>query len=105
VSKNDFKGPYDIDSTVIPANRAAVYLIVSMSNNGNKHVIDVGESGEIGIRIGAHDRRPCWERHRNGGALYAYLLYMPRSEGYTAEDRRKVEQEMRIRYNPPCGKR
>jgi len=103
ISGVEFEGPYDIESTVIPANRAAVYVIVCITDEG-KNVIDVGESGEVGIRISNHERKPCWEDNCTGN-LYVYLHYMSSSEGYTSEDRRKLESKIRNEYNPLCGKK
>lgn len=89
ISNYEFEGPYSIDSTVIPPNRAAVYVIICKTYDGKYYVTDVGESGEIGIRIANHERRPCWERNNNG-SLSVYLRYMPANQGYTASDRRKL---------------
>jgi hypothetical protein len=99
----EFDGPYGIDTTSIPADRAAVYVIICKSSDGKYHVIDVGESGETGIRLANHERRPCWVRNC-GGVLFVYLRYMPASEGFDAASRRLVERKIRERYNPPCGK-
>ena len=96
----DFEGPYSIDTTEIPANRAAVYVIIC-ALSGKNHVMDVGESGEVGVRIGEHDRKPCWERNCTGG-LSVYLRYMPSSTN-TPADRRELERKIRDKYSPPCG--
>lgn len=103
ISGVDFKGPYDVDSTVIPRDRAAVYVIICRKTNGENLVIDVGESGEVGLRISTHTRRSCWERNCSG-TLYVYLRYMPTSEGHDAASRRALEAKIRREYNPPCGK-
>lgn len=97
VSGYDFDGSYSIDTTVIPANRAAVYVIICRAPDNGYYVKDVGESGEVGIRIANHNRRSCWERNCNG-SLSVYLRYMPSSEGYTAADRRKIETIIRNQY-------
>jgi len=99
----EFEGPYIVDTTSIPANRAAVYVIICKSSNGTNSVVDVGESGETGIRLANHPRRSCWVRYCNG-TLSVYLRYMPTSEGYDAASRRKLESRIRERNNPPCGK-
>jgi len=100
----EFEGPYSIDTTVIPPNRAAVYVIICKTSDGKSYVKDVGESGEVDVRIGNHDRRPCWERNC-GGSLSVYLHYMPSSENYTVVDRRELENKIRNGYDPPCGKK
>jgi hypothetical protein len=101
ISGYEFEGPYSIDTTVISADRAAVYVIIC-STLGKSEVIDVGESGEVGVRIANHDRRPCWVRNCNG-SLYVYLRYMPSAQGYTADDRRALERKIRSEYTVPCG--
>lgn len=104
ISGVEFEGPYSIDTTVISANRAAVYVIICTASDKKNYVTDVGESGEIGLRIANHERRPCWERNCDG-SLSVYLRYMPSSQGYTAADRRELESKIRNQYKPPCGKR
>ena len=99
----NFEGPYSIDTTEIPANRAAVYVIIC-NLSGKNHVTDVGESGEVGVRIVDHERKPYWETNCTG-SLWVYLRYMPSSEGYTSEDRRELEKKIREKYSPPCGVR
>ena len=99
-----FEGPFSIDTTVIPGNRAAVYVITRTDKDGKIYVVDVGESGQIGVRLANHDRRPDWQRHGNG-SLAAYARYMPESEGCTAASRRQFEHAIRQKYNPPCGVR
>ena len=103
ISGVDFEGPYDVNSAVIPRNRAAVYVIICRKADGKNHVIDVGESGEVGLRLSTHTRRSCWGRNCSG-ILYVYLRYMPTSEGYDSVSRRTLEAKIRREYNPPCGK-
>ncbi|MEW6047228.1 MAG: hypothetical protein AB1609_12205 [Bacillota bacterium] len=102
IAGHDFEGPYSVDSTVIPANRAAVYVIICAARDGKKYVIDVGESGEVGIRLANHERKPCWERNCDG-TLQVYLRFMPTSLGYTPAQRRELEQKIRRQYKLPCG--
>ena len=99
----EFDGPYDIDTTSIPANRAAVYVIICRSTDGKYYVIDVGESGETGVRLANHERRSCWKDNCSG-SLSVYLHYMPSSQGYDAASRRQLEAKIRQQYNPSCGK-
>lgn len=99
----DFEGPYSIDTTEISANKAAVYVIICKVSE-KYHVKDVGESGEVGVRIADHERRPCWESNCTGN-LWVYLRYMPSDDGYTSADRRKLEKKIRDKYSPPCGER
>lgn len=99
----EFEGPYNIDTTSIPANKAAVYVIICQSKDGKNRVIDVGESGETGMRLANHERRSCW-KEKCDGSLSVYLHYMPSSQGYDADSRRQLERKIRQQYNPPCGK-
>jgi len=101
ISGYEFMGPYSIDTTVISADKAAVYVIIC-SRSGKNEIVDVGESGEVGVRIANHERRPCWERNCNG-SLYVYLRYMPSSQGYTTDNRRALERKIRSEYRVPCG--
>ena len=78
-------------------------ILCKSSNDGKYHVIDVGESGEAGVRLANHDRRPCWIKECNG-SLSVYLRYMPASEGFDSASRRALESNIRRDYNPPCGK-
>ena len=78
-------------------------MIICRAKDDKYYVIDVGESGETGIRLSNHNRRPCWERNCNG-SLHVYLRYMPTSEGYDATSRRQLEKKIRQQYDPPCGK-
>jgi hypothetical protein len=76
ISDYDFNGPYSIDSVeaTLPANRAAVYAILHKSSDGKYYVVDVGESGEVGVRLANHDRRSCWDRICNGSPLMRLRL-------------------------------
>lgn len=100
-----FEGPYSIDTTVIPANRAAVYVIICKTSDGKYDFMDVGETGEIGIRITGHKRRFCWKFNCDDGSLSVYLHYMPSSEGYTDTDRRELESKIRNQHEVACGER
>ncbi|MHA1828361.1 MAG: hypothetical protein ACTSX6_06905 [Candidatus Heimdallarchaeaceae archaeon] len=103
ISDVTFEGPFEVDKAEIPKNRAGVYAILCKKSDGKYYVMDVGESGQSGIRIGNHDRKPCWEK-KCDGTLSVYIRYMPTKE-YTPEDRRKLESKIRKQYDPPCGKK
>ncbi len=107
IADQSFYGPYSIDSNeaIIPNNRAAVYVVL-YKLNGKYYVRDVGESGEVGIRLANHDRRSCWDQYCDGSPLIC-LRFMPTFEGYTAADRRKLESIIRTQYASTikCGSR
>lgn len=82
----DFDGPFDIQATIVPLNRAAVYVVVTQDPNGQCFVENVGISGES-----------CWDRNRDSGTIF--LRYMPSVEGYSFEDRRILATKIRNQYN------
>lgn len=88
-----FEGPYG-DTTYLK-NQSGVYAILC-SNNGEYHVVDLGESETIKSRVENHDRKSCWDRNCNGNLTVA-VLYTP--------DRQLIEQIIRKIYNFPCGER
>jgi len=94
-----FKGPYELDTgTGSLKNRSGVYVILDHNSSGESwKVIDVGESSNIQDRVEDHDRRDCWYRQRCS-YLEIAVYYCRESE------RMRVEQRVRNKYNPPCGK-
>ncbi len=91
-----FDGPYS-QTTALQA-RSGVYAVLGM-RSGDAHytVIDIGESRSVRERVENHDRAPCW-RGRNV-PLYCAAYYCNEA------DRMKIEQELRLTFNPPCGDR
>lgn len=98
IDNHSFEGPY---SSAAPlANKAGVYTILCQ-NNGNYHVMDVGESSEVKDRVENHDRKPCWTARCNSNLSVA-VLYTPHLQ---QQGRRVIEQAIRKKYDPPCGER
>ncbi|TVQ79775.1 MAG: hypothetical protein EA380_04035 [Phycisphaeraceae bacterium] len=95
----DFEGPYTHTANL--RNAAGVYVVLDYRSDEKWWVIDVGESEDVRARIESHDRKSCWERHRQG-TLGVAVLY---TSGWTAEQRRQLESQIRIEYTPPCGDR
>ena len=91
-----FDGPYS-QTTSLHA-RSGVYAILGKRDGGTHYsVIDIGESKSVKERVETHDRAPCW-RGRNMPLLCAvYYCNEP--------ERMKVERELRLAFNPPCGDR
>jgi len=83
---------------------AAVYVILCVAQDGSWTVLDVGQSGQVGIRIDDHDRKECWTRNCANNNIWVCVYRMPSSQ-YTRQDREKFEAELRSQYRPPCGKR
>lgn len=93
----NFDGPYT--STVNLQNRSGVYAILCR-NNGSYHVTDIGESATVKDRVENHDREGCWTQHCSGSLAVA-VYYTP---GLTQTGRKLIEQRLRNKYDPPCGK-
>ncbi len=94
----EFEGPYP--STGSLKDRSGVYAVLGNSGNGGYSLIDVGESHEVKSRVENHDRKPCWSHHSKG-KLYIAVHYTP---GAAQQGRMVIEQKIRRRFNPPCGK-
>lgn len=92
-----FEGPYT-DFNVL-RDAPGVYVIGDRRSDGNWYILDVGESRTVRSRVQTHDRAPCWKRH-SSGVLGVAVRYTP---GWSAEQRRALEQQIRRTYNPPCG--
>jgi len=84
--------------------KAAVYVILCVSEGGSWTVLDVGQTGKLASRIDEHRRKACWAKSCTNGNIWACVYHMP-SSGYKKEDRTRLEHELRQRYNPPCGER
>jgi hypothetical protein len=96
--KYSFDGPYG--SVDYIQDRSGVYCIVDHRSDGY-HVLDIGESSEPQSRLSNHDRRPCWERKRQGTIKYC-ICYTPNLQ---QAGRKEVEQDLRSHYHNLCGDR
>lgn len=96
-------GRYDFTlcpSLGVMEDKAGVYAV--LCKQGDKYrVLDVGESATPKTRLATHERRPCWERNRDGAMMYA-VYPTPFS---TQRLRIDIEAELRRLYTPPCGQR
>jgi hypothetical protein len=88
---HDFSGPHSIDAEfqLVPG----VYIIADFAGN----VVDVGETGALGNRIPAHERRPGWSRY---GGTKLWFHHQP-----VLAARLRLEGAIRDHFNPPCGER
>lgn len=86
------------------ADLAAIYIVLSVAQDGSWKILDVGQSGEVGIRIDDHGRRHCWERNCPSKNLWVGIHPMP-SKQYTKQQRIQLESDLRREHIPPCGKR
>jgi len=98
IGQYKFEGPYTTAENL--EDRSGIYVILC-SKNGKNFVIDVGESAEVRSRVENHDRADCWRRNCSG-TLKVAVLYTPHLH---ATGRIEIEQEIRAKYDPPCGKR
>lgn len=93
----EFIGPSsDTDSLL---NEQGVYVVVCMVRNVPHCILDIGtaEKERLRDRILSHDRKSCWGDHSHGGMAYA-AMYMKKDER-----RLEIEDELRWKYDPPCG--
>ncbi|GAB6166183.1 hypothetical protein JCM19992_21830 [Thermostilla marina] len=98
IGQYTFEGPYS--NTAQLDDRAGVYAILC-SHDGKYDVVDVGESAQIRTRVENHDRKDCWQWNC-AGTLMVAAYYTPHLQ---SAGRVSIEQEIRARYNPPCGER
>jgi len=91
-----FEGPYtSVDSL---SHSAGVYGVLDRNNEENT-VVDIGESSDVKTRLQNHEREPCWFRQCNG-TIWFVVLYTP---GFSQQQRRAIEQELRAYFQPVCG--
>jgi len=96
IGKYSFEGPYQ--STYGIEDRSGVYAILCSNGNGNYSLLDVGESATVKTRLDSHDRRDCWTKKCAAPNFAVYYTPNLQSAG-----RVTIEQEIRNKYNPPCG--
>ena len=99
IGNYNFEGPYT-NTSYLEA-KSGIYVILSLAQNGNYDVIDIGESAQVKTRIETHDRRECWEKHSYDRQLFVAVMYTPNEH---QQGRVYIEQKLRQLYNPPCGK-
>ena len=95
-----FSGPYT--SSLSLEDRSGVYVVLTPTDSTHYRVLDVGESARVRTRVENHDRRSCWRRHANRGAICYAAYYMPGSQ---QSGRQAIEKKIRKQYKPPCGVR
>jgi hypothetical protein len=95
-NKYSFEGPYSGTDSL--SDNSGVYLIVC--KNGSEYdPIDVGESATIKTRVENHDRAECWKRNCKTTLMVA-VYYTPNKQ---QAGRMEIEQDIRCKYNFPCG--
>jgi excinuclease UvrABC nuclease subunit len=97
IGEYTFEGPFTSEKQL--ENRSGVYAILCLRDS-KYSVIDVGESAAVRSRVESHDRKDCWRRHCAGTLMFA-VYYTPNLQ---QTGRMDIEQKIRRRYDPPCGK-
>src|SRR3989338_5655850 len=101
IGKYSFDGPWSFSNSSL-IDRAAVYAILCSRPDGRYDVVYMGETGQAGTRLSNHERAACWSQNCRG-SLYVAVFWTP-SDQYSADDRRKIEIELRDQYNTPCNR-
>jgi len=101
IGKYEFDGPWKLENVDL-LDRACVYAILCKRMDNKYDVIYIGESGQVGTRLSTHHRRNCWE-NKCQSLLYVATYWTP-SDRYSSEDRRRIEGELRDKYDPPCNR-
>lgn len=92
----NFEGPFRDPASL--RDQSGVYTVLGGNGTNTWKIVDIGESAQVQSRVPSHDRANCWNRNRGSGLAYAAYYCSER-------DRMRVEQELRAKYNPPCGDR
>jgi len=99
-----YVNPEDVPS------RAGIYMVIAGRQGetgswltSSYKLLDIGQSGESGVRLSGHDREPCWNREKSEGSTLLYKFAAMPSSDYDETDRRIVECCLRARTQPPCG--
>lgn len=102
INSIEFLGPYVVSENS-SIDRAGIYAILAKRVDGTYDIIYIGESGELGTRIGPnHHRWDCWQRHSGYGLQFAYRLYP--ASGYTKDQRLEIEKRLIDLNNPICNR-
>jgi hypothetical protein len=96
IGRYSFEGPYPYPDTTRLQDRSGVYVILDRQRDGQRSVLDVGESATVKTRVNSHDRQDCWNRNRRG-TLEVAVLHTPEF------GRKEIEREIRAQYQPVCG--
>ena len=94
-----FEGPYTTTQKL--EDRSGLYAILRNTSTNQYAVIDIGESHTVKSRVENHDRKMCWQRQCDNGVIYYAVYYTP---GVQQIGRLSIEQIIRQKYDPPCGK-
>lgn len=98
-----------VNSEDVPT-RAGIYMVIAgrQGEDGkwlisSYKLLDIGQSGESGVRLSGHDRESCWNREKLRDSTLLYKFATMPSADYDETDRRIVECCLRAHTRPPCG--
>ncbi|MCK4377358.1 MAG: hypothetical protein KAV97_03985 [Actinomycetia bacterium] len=97
INNYTFDGPYS--STDKIEDSSGIYAIICKKSDKN-YIIDVGESAKVKYRVENHDRKDCWNKNCREKLTVA-VYYTPNLH---QSGRMEIEQEIRNKYDIPCGK-
>ena len=90
--------------------RAGIYMVIAglRTSNGkwdisSYELLDIGQSGETGVRLDTHERRNCWYEKKSSNKTILFKFAPMPSENYDETDRRIVECCLRAHTSPLCG--
>ena len=92
-----FNGPYTSTDSI--GDKSGVYVVASETED-EYYLIDVGESAEVKSRLDTHERKDCWKEECKGTLTY-FIKYTPNLQ---QAGRMEIEQKIRDKFDPPCGK-
>ena len=99
-----FTGPVEVDTAEVRKNQdPAIWAIVSRSGQDWDpafHLVDLGETGEAGLKFAQHPHRDAW-RNASPGPHAVYLLSVPRGEG--AAERSRILSAIRASFDLSRG--
>jgi hypothetical protein len=97
IGSYNFEGPFS-NSNSLRA-QSAVYAILGRNGESDRWiVVDIGEAGDACGRVANHDRADSWKRQ-------GYRQLACAAHYCDERSRMLIEQELRKRFNPPCGDR
>jgi len=80
-----------------------IYVILTMEEDGNVFIIDVGQSTEYGAPpVNTPDRRACWELYTPLDRILVGAHRLP-SDFNMKEDRERIISQLKAEYHPPCS--
>jgi hypothetical protein len=98
IGEHDFDGPFESTDSI--EDKSGVYAVIHQKE-GERYLLDVGESSEMKKRLEDHDRKECWKKNSKGAIIEYSVYYTPKLD---EKARKEIEAKIRTRYSPPCGK-